>query len=181
MKNNSIKTVVATGIGAALFVIIGTFVNIPLFSNTSISLQYAVQALFAVIFGPVAGFFVGFIGHMVKDMFAGYGVWWSWVLPSGLVGLGIGFLKNKLQVEKGLLITRDVILFNAVQIVVNVIAWGVIAPIGDILIYSEPANKVFTQGIIAGISNALTIGVGGTILLAVYAKTRTKSGSLSKD
>ena len=80
-----------------------------------------------------------------------------------------------------MLTTRDVILFNAVQIVVNVIAWGVIAPIGDILIYSEPANKVFTQGIIAGISNALTIGVGGTILLAVYAKTRTKSGSLSKD
>ena len=29
MKNNSIKTVVATGIGAALFIIIGTLVNIP--------------------------------------------------------------------------------------------------------------------------------------------------------
>ncbi|MBS6381715.1 MAG: ECF transporter S component, partial [Streptococcus sp.] len=27
MKNNSIRTVVATGIGAALFIIIGMFVN----------------------------------------------------------------------------------------------------------------------------------------------------------
>ena len=34
MKNNSIRTVVATGIGAALFIIIGMFVNIPIFGNT---------------------------------------------------------------------------------------------------------------------------------------------------
>ena len=57
MKNNSIRTVVATGIGAALFIIIGMFVNIPIFGNTSIQLQYAVQALFSVIFGPITGFF----------------------------------------------------------------------------------------------------------------------------
>ncbi|VEI59360.1 ECF transporter substrate-specific protein MtsA [Streptococcus mutans] len=48
MKNNSIKAVVATGIGAALFVIIGIFINIPLFANTSIQLQYAVQAFLAL-------------------------------------------------------------------------------------------------------------------------------------
>ncbi|AND78725.1 ECF-type riboflavin transporter substrate-binding protein [Streptococcus pantholopis] len=181
MKNNSIKTVVATGIGAALFVIIGLFVNIPLFSNTSISLQYAVQALFAVIFGPIAGFFIGFIGHMVKDMFAGYGIWWSWVLPSALVGFGIGLLKNRLQVEKGIFGKKDIIIFNVFQVLVNILAWALVAPIGDILIYSEPANKVFTQGFIAALSNSLTIGVGATILLAVYAKTRTQSGSLTKD
>ena len=33
MKNNSIRTVVATGIGAALFIIIGMFVNIPIFGK----------------------------------------------------------------------------------------------------------------------------------------------------
>lgn len=39
MKNNSIKTVVATGIGAALFVVIGLVINIPTFvPNTSIQL-----------------------------------------------------------------------------------------------------------------------------------------------
>lgn len=45
MKNNSTKTVVAIGVGAALSVIIGIFINIPIFGNTSIQLQYAVQAL----------------------------------------------------------------------------------------------------------------------------------------
>ena len=40
MKNNSIRTVVATGIGAALFIIIGMFVNIPIFGNTSFSMLF---------------------------------------------------------------------------------------------------------------------------------------------
>ena len=181
MKNNSIKAVVATGIGAALFVIIGMFINIPLFANTSIQLQYAVQALLAVIFGPVVGFFIGLIGHMVKDMFAGYGIWWSWVIPSGLVGLGIGFLRNRLHVEKGIFSTKDVVTFNIVQVLVNVLAWGVIAPLGDIIIFKEPASKVFVQGLLASVANALTVGVGATILLAIYAKSRTQAGSLSKD
>ncbi|MCU9534397.1 ECF-type riboflavin transporter substrate-binding protein [Streptococcus sp. CSL10205-OR2] len=181
MKNNSIKTVVAIGIGAALFVIIGLFVPITIFTNTTISLQYAVQALFSVLFGPIAGFFIGFVGHMIKDMLAGYGVWWAWVIPSGLVGLGIGLLKNKLSIEKGIFTKSNIVTFNITQIIVNIIAWGVVAPLGDILIYNEPANKVFTQGLFAGIANIVTIGIGGTLLLLVYAKSRTKSGSLSKD
>lgn len=181
MKNNSIKAVVATGIGAALFVIIGMFVNIPIFSNSSIQLQYAVEALLAVIFGPVVGFLVGFIGHMVKDMFAGYGIWWTWVIPSGLVGLGIGLLKNRLSIEKGIFTTKDIIVFNVVQVLVNVLSWGIFAPIGDIVVYSEPANKVFTQGALVSLVNSLTIGIGGTLLILAYAKTRVQSGSLSKD
>lgn len=181
MKNNSIKAVVATGIGAALFVIIGIFINIPLFANTSIQLQYAVQAFLAVLFGPAVGFFTGLIGHMVKDMFAGYGIWWSWVIPSGLVGLSIGFLKNRLRVEQGLFTAKDVLTFNTVQVIINIIAWGIVAPLGDIVIFNEPASKVFVQGLLASVANALTIGIGATILLAVYAKTRTQSGSLSKD
>ena len=56
MKNNSsIKTVVAVGIGAALFFVLGRFVAIPSpVPNTNISLQYAVLALLATMYGPVA-------------------------------------------------------------------------------------------------------------------------------
>ncbi len=61
------------------------------------------------------------------------------------------------------------------------LAWGVIAPVLDILIYSEAANKVFAQGLVAGIANSITIAIAGTLLLVVYAKSQTKTGSLSKD
>ena len=182
MKNNSIKTVVATGIGAALFIIIGTLINIPTpIPNTNIQLQYAVIALFAVIYGPTVGFFSGFIGHALKDALQYGSPWWTWVLVSGLIGLAIGLLAKKINIEKSPLTVKDYVWFNAVQIIANVVGWALIAPYGDILIYSEPASKVFAQGILSAVINSLTIAIGGSLLLALYSKTRTQSGSLTKD
>ena len=182
MKNNSIKTVVATGIGAALFIIVGTLINIPTpIPNTNIQLQYAVIALFAVIYGPTVGFFSGFIGHALKDALQYGSPWWTWVLVSGLIGLAIGLLAKKINIEKSPLTVKDYVWFNAVQIIANVVGWALIAPHGDILIYSEPASKVFAQGILSAAINSLTIAIGGSLLLAVYSKTRTQSGSLTKD
>ena len=86
----TIKQVVAVGIGAALFVVIG-MINIPTpVPNTSIQLQYAVQALLSIIFGPIIGLLVGLIGQAIKDFLAGYGLWWSWIIASGLCGLAVG-------------------------------------------------------------------------------------------
>ena len=182
MKNNSIKTVVATGIGAALFIIVGTLINIPTpIPNTNIQLQYAVIALFAVIYGPTVGFFSGFIGHALKDALQYGSPWWTWVLVSGLIGLAIGLLAKKINIEKSPLTVKDYVWFNAVQIIANVVGWALIAPYGDILIYSEPASKVYAQGILSAAINSLTIAIGGSLLLAVYSKTRTQSGSLTKD
>ena len=54
MKKFSVKTVVAIGIGAALFFVLGK-IAIPSFvANTNISLQYAILAMFATLFGPIA-------------------------------------------------------------------------------------------------------------------------------
>ena len=56
-NNNSSKTFVAIGIGAALFFVLGRFVAIPSpVPNTNISLQYAVLALLAAMSDrPVLG------------------------------------------------------------------------------------------------------------------------------
>ncbi len=67
----------------------------PIFGNTSIQLQYAVQALFSVIFRPITGFFMGFIGHALKDGIQYGNISWAWVLASAITGLVIGlFNKN---------------------------------------------------------------------------------------
>ena len=53
MKNSSIKTVVAIGIGAALFFVLGRFVAIPSgIPNTNISLQYAILGMLAAMYAP---------------------------------------------------------------------------------------------------------------------------------
>ena len=75
MKNNTIKTFVAVGIGAALFFVLGRFVAIPSpVPNTNISLQYAVLGLLAAMYGPVAGGLIGFIGHALIDLSWGHPV-----------------------------------------------------------------------------------------------------------
>ena len=76
---------------------------------------------------------------------------------------------------------KDVIIYNVAQIVANVVAWVVVAPVLDIVIYSEPVELVFTQGVVAAISNAVSAGVIGSLLLFLYSKTRAKKGSLTKE
>lgn len=179
-KGLSIKTIVAVGIGSAVFVILGRFVTIPTgIPNTSIETAYAFLALMSVIFGPVAGLLIGLIGHALKDAVFYGSIWWSWVIVSAFVGFGFGLVSRKINIVSGYFATKQIITFNIVQVITQAIGWFIIAPTLDVLIYAEPANKVYTQGVIAGISNIVTVAVIGTILLASYAKTRNKKDSLS--
>ncbi len=178
----SIKTIVAIGIGAAVFVILGRFVSIPTgIPNTTIETSYGFLALMSIIFGPVAGGLIGLIGHALKDLIFYGSIWWSWVIVSGLVGLSIGFAWKKIDIESGIFNKNKIITFNIVQIVVQAVGWFFVAPFLDVLIYAEPANKVYFQGAIAGVANMVTVGVIGTLLLLTYAKTRSQSGSLDKE
>ncbi len=175
----SIRTIVAIGIGAAVFMILGRFGSIPSgIPNTNIETSYAYLALMSILYGPIAGFLIGLIGHGLKDLVF-YGMpWFSWVISSAVVGLIIGMAYKKVKVSDGEFGVKDILIFNITQIISNILAWFIIAPTLDIWIYADPANKVYIQGIIGGTSNMLTIGILGTIILTSYSKTKIKSRSL---
>lgn len=175
------RTIVATGIGAALFTLLFMYVKVPSpVPETSIQTAYGLGAFFATLFGPLAGALVAFIGHALSDAVQYGSPWWSWVIASGVAGFGFGFAFKRTGVEEGEFGVKDIVSFNVVQVVSNAVAWIVVAPVLDILIYQEPVNLVFTQGVVAAISNAVTVAVIGTLLLVAYAATRTKKGSLAK-
>lgn len=176
----NVKTFVAAGIGAALFFVLARFVSIPVFANTTFGLQYGILALFSTIFGPIAGSLIAFIGHALSD-FTSYGPWWSWIIADGILGLLLGFLVNRIKITSEPFNGKKIVLFNIWQIIANLFCWVIVAPIGDILIYAEPANKVFTQGFIAAVGDIISIGVLGTILLLAYNKTIVKAGSLREE
>lgn len=92
-----------------------------------------------------------------------------------------GLAYKRTRVEEGTFGLKDIITFNVIQIVGNLVAWLIVAPVLDILIYAEPANLVFTQGAVAAGMNIISAGVIGTLLLVAYSATRTKKGSLSKN
>lgn len=178
-RHSPVTQVVAIGIGAALFFVLGRFVAIPTpVPNTSISIQYAILAVFAVLYGPLVGALAGFIGHVLIDA-TGYGIWVSWELASGVFGLVVGLMMLRHAIGEGEFTGRTTVRFVLAVVVANALAWLVVAPLGDVLVYAEPAAKVFTQGALAFIANSLTAGILGAIVLAVYARTRTRTGSLS--
>lgn len=177
-----IKEVVAIGIGTALFVAL-TEVQIPLgfIPNTALQPRAALLAFLAAVFGPVVGGAVGLIGHALGDAIFYGSVWWSWVFPDAVFGILIGLFAAKFAIKDGGFDKKAIILFNIVQVVGNALAWIVVAPILDVLIYAEPANKVFVQGFWAFLGNIIIIAILGTLLAAGYSKIGAKSSSLSKE
>ena len=182
MKKSPVTTIVAIGIGAALFFVLGRFVAIPSpVPNTNISLQYGLLAFMAALFGPVAGALIGFIGHALIDFSYGWGVWWSWVVASAVFGCLVGLVAKRLKLAEGEFAKKDILRFNLYQIVSHIIAWGLVAPVLDILFYAEPANKVFIQGLVGGISNIVTTAIVGTLLCIAYAAAKPRQGSLKEE
>ena len=182
MKKFSVKTIVAIGIGAALFFVLGRFVAIPSpVPNTNISTQYGLLAFMSVVYGPVAGALVGLIGHALIDFSYGWGIWWSWVIASAVFGALMGVATKALKIEEGELGKKGLVKFNLAQAVSHIICWGAVAPVLDILIYNEPLEKLFAQGLMAGIGNAVTTAIVGSLLCVAYAATKTKAGSLSEE
>lgn len=180
-SHSPVTQVVAIGIGAALFFVLGRFVAIPSFvPNTSINIQYAVLAVFAILYGPLVGALAGLIGHVLIDA-TGYGIWISWEIASGVFGLLVGLALLRHAIEDGEFTRGTAIRANLAIVVANAVAWLLVAPLGDVVIYGEPAAKVWAQGALAFVSNSVTACVLGTIILAVYARTRTRTGSLSRE
>lgn len=100
------------------------------------------MALFAIIYGPVTGLLIGFIGHTMMDLSWGGSPCWSWILASACVGFVIGLSAKKLNIQDGDFGFGKGILFGIVNIFAHAAAWAFVAPILDILIYAEPDNKV---------------------------------------
>ena len=67
------------------------------------------------------------------------------------------------------------------SIISCLVCWGVLAPIGDILIYAEPPSLVFIQGLFVGLSGLIASIVVGGILCKAYAASRAQKGSLTKE
>lgn len=176
------KNIVATGLGAALFTVLFMYVKIPTgIPETQIQTAYGVGAFFAAMFGPIAGGLIAFIGHALSDSVQYGSAWWSWVIASGVACFIAGLCYPKMKVDEGVFGKTDIIRFNVYQIIGNVLAWIIVAPALDILIYSEPVNLVFTQGVVACISNAVSAGVIGSLLLYFYSRTRSGKGTLSEE
>jgi energy-coupling factor transport system substrate-specific component len=180
-KHMSTKTVVAIGIGAALYAALSA-ISVPIGPNTSFRIAIALLPIFGAFFGPTAGFLIGFIGHALNDAFMYGSVWWSWVFLSAMMGLFGGFVcfDKKFDPMNGIC-TKAHIAMMYIWSLVGMFVGSVIAYAGDVYLYGEPAEKLFVQITLANISNLIVIAVIGIPAVILIARSKAKNKGLKKD
>ena len=171
------KTAVAVIIGAGLMFAVQHLVlpKIPFdtgVENVYLNLGIAILAVFAAIFGPIAGFLIGFIGHTLVDVFGPWGISWSWILSSAIFGCIMGWFWKSYKIEEGGFGLKECLTFNGVQIAANIAAWAFIARTLDMSFFNEPFGKVSLQGFAAAGLNSAVVLVLGTLLAFGYSKFR---------
>ncbi len=180
-RHMSTKTVVAIGIGAALYAALSA-ISVPIGPNTSFRIAIALLPIFGAFFGPVAGFLIGFIGHALNDAFMYGSVWWSWVFLSAMMGLFGGFVcfDKKFDPLNGICSKANIAMMY-IWSLVGMLVGSVIAYLGDVYLYGEPAEKLFVQITLANISNLIVIAVIGIPAVILIARSKAKNKGLKKD
>ena len=177
MKYLTLKRAATITAGALLFFFLGRFVSIdsPI-ETVNICVQYGLLGFLAVTFGPLTGALSGLLGHILIDLTYGE-LCWSWILATAAFGGLMGVLSKVLGLQNAGKNREGLMRFNLCQVAVHVICWAGVAPVLELLFYSESMDKIFEQGLTAGISNAVTTAIVGSSLLALYhvLKTRSKS------
>ncbi len=161
-----IYLMVITALGISMFFVIGKFLAIPTpIPNLSIFLQYAILIVFSFYFGPVVGFSIGFFGHLLIDLLSGYGLWFSWIISSGVFGLLAGLASLLISRRSNPYKITTMLLFLLLITIDGALCWVLIAPIGDILFYQEPFKLVLLEGTVAFGTNMASILLVGLPLI----------------
>jgi energy-coupling factor transport system substrate-specific component len=173
---------IITALGIAMFFVIGKFVAIPTpIPNFALFLQYSVLVVFSFYFGPIVGFSIGFLGHLLIDLFSGYGIWIFWIIGSGLFGLFVGLGSFIINRRSSPFKVTKILLLCLFAIVGGAICWVLIAPIGDMIFYQEPFNVVLIEGLVAFGTNELSALAIGLPLVFALKKVRIPYTIVNKE
>ena len=174
MKYLTAKRLGNIAVGAVLFFLLGAFVSIPSPIDTvNICLQYGLQAFLAMLCGPLTAAASGLLGHIAVDLYFGEPCW-SWILASCAFGGLLGILTNVTGLRFASFDRENLVRFNLCQLATHVVCWAGIAPVLEILLYSESMDRIFEQGLTAAVSNAVTTAIVGSALLVAYSALRNR-------
>lgn len=173
-KLSKIQSIAVYAMGAALFVVVGCALPIPIPNTTAhIDLGYAVMSIFAYLFGPIAGLAVGGLGRFLEDMIL-FGSIGSpgWLIASICIGLLIGFI-FKWSKQRGKSTVCKIISLLCILLVNAVFLIG-FAPFISSIWNGVPYVAKLPSGISAFITNSISIIVIGLPIAKILEKNKHK-------
>lgn len=173
------RVIVYSAIGAALYAVANwtTFaIQIPGTDAVSLRPQYGLVTFFGYAFGPIVGFFTGFVGNVVGDQLTGWGAFtsWPWSVANGVAGLLAGVFATMWARREG---TGGIIVAAAIVAVVATV-------IGFLFIFIELVtqpelgfNHILTAEYIPTvIANSIAAAVVTPILVLAWEPLREQLG-----
>jgi len=184
------KTVIAIGVGALLVSVLMVFwPYFPFYSWWRLPLILATLSVFAVFFGPAAGFLIGLIGISVLPgifFFIDWreDFWWfmrwtdtirgGWILPGWgsvifipLFGLTVGYFRKFYPIGQGILGIKQMLMFNAVQIAAYLVFFPILGMLLDF----------FRFDLVLILEAIVILIIFATLLLFGYSKIKAGSGN----
>jgi len=171
----SSRTIVYAAIGAALYAVLGLFnFVLPGTQNVYIRPAYALVPFFGYAFGPIVGFFTGFVGNVAIDQITGYGAFtaWNWSIANGLAGLLAGLIPLAIGARFG----SNKIVTAAIVAALSTII-GFVFVFTDIWVFGTAPEAALTGSYIpVVIANVISSVILTPILVAVWGPIQEQIG-----
>ncbi|UFJ39423.1 ECF transporter S component [Brevibacillus humidisoli] len=129
----------------------------------------AILAVTAAIFGPVTGFFVGFLGNMGVDLLL-QDIWWHWSVANGIIGFitGLLYVVPGYQPRQGQMLGMHLVMFVVLAAAGNYTGLT-LAALLDVMVSETPFQEaIFGWAVTPATSNVLLSSVLGIPLLYGY-------------
>lgn len=141
-KKIPVKRLVLGGLLTALYVILASFLKIPL-GGLKVTIEGLPVIIAAVLFGPVDGAVVGFLGEFMNQMleFGFTPTTLLWILPSVVRGLMVGLCLLPLKKQGSLLSEKPRSVHLVIFFAVNMVAAVVVSGLNTFTLYVD--SKMF--------------------------------------
>ena len=166
MSRFNLRKLCATGMGAALFVVLSLCLQVPVFENYYLCLGYIAMAIFCYFFGPINGMFVGSIGVVLYCLLiSGLRGMPGWFVGNLIIGLMVG-LTCKLTKRMTNQMVRQIIIIFVVIISTGIGILGAKSII-ESLLYAQPFVLRVAKNSFAFIADIIVLSISFPICLAI--------------
>lgn len=170
-ENKFIKTGLVHIVSLIVLVFSYHYVRIalPFFEGVEINFFYILLAIVAGLAGSLFAAVVG-VSTIIIDLLLGTTEQWIAIAISvGILGYVFGLGIRRKSFLSGTFSRHDALRFNVIQVVANVIIFGLILPTLEVFFYQASTAVVFINGWIFSMINSILIAIFATALFKLIA------------
>ena len=179
----NLHTVIAVAVGAVVYGLLAAFAEVPIFTNQHLALAMIVPVLMAALYGPSQTMATMFIGYFIGALLDNEGLFFDLAIGGALLGLFVALLPYYgVHVKRGVFTPKHALIYAVCCVLGNAIAFGLIGPLFNALMYSAEQESALTSTFLAhiypsGFGNTAVLVVLGIPLLIVLANAFKKQRS----